>query len=110
MARILDENAERRGIERKMRAVGNRQADPARCQNPCELSVRKQSDIAAQRAEMPDQTVRADRDFTRHLSAGAAIDKTIPARALLANFAGKLAFVITVIPLRKVCLDNRRRP
>ena len=108
MAGFVAENAERRRAERKMPPFDRRQADPSRGEYASELAMREERDVALQRLKMGDEAIGAGGDLLGRFTARTTIPKHIPVRSLLANVYGAPSFVVAIVPLGQIRINDGR--
>src|SRR5215468_524592 len=90
-----------------MRAGGGRQADPARDQDPKDVAVGEQNDVAGGAADSRDDAIDARADLRWRLAARTAVAKEHPVRLLVMDLLGRESLVLAVVPLVQIGLDRR---
>src|SRR5262245_60249717 len=106
-AAVVAEDTQRRGVEQEAAAVLGRQAEPARREQPEQVAVREQRDVAAGGAGPREHAVDALADLLGALAAGAAVGEDHPARRALLDLVRRQALVLAVVPFDEVGLDLR---
>src|SRR5262249_20803553 len=77
---IVTEDVQRRGVEEKMLTGGYRQTDPSRDQDPEDVAMREQGDVARRGADPGDDAVRPCPDLVPRPAARRAAPEAQPAR------------------------------
>lgn len=109
MAGAETEDAPGGGTECQMLGVEHRQSDPAGSQDATELAVREERYVAAESAQMVDESIAACRYRRGQLTERTAVREYIPIGAFSADIDGSEALVSAVIPLDEIRFDNRLR-
>ena len=99
---IISEHAYRGRIEIEIPACVRGETNPACGENPQQVTVREDRDIAIDRFGQPDDTPSALLDLLDRLSSWHAIVPNRPAGPFLQNVCWPKPFVFTVVPLHQI--------
>jgi len=108
VAGFVAENAERRRAKRKMPPFDRRQADPSRGEYASELAMREERDVALQRLKMGDEAIGAGRRFARAFHRQDNHPETHSSPVALANVYGAPSFVVAIVPLGQIRINDGR--
>jgi len=105
---VVAENTEGPRAEHQIMAFDHGFPNPPRGQAATELTTGEQGHVAAQGRETSDEPIGAEGNLFDCLAAGATISKDVPPGPFLADVRRRLAFVLTVVPLRQIGLHLGR--
>ena len=85
-----------------MLAETRRLIDPPRRDDPEDMAMREQRDVAIGGAYFGEHVIGAGGDLLRRFTAGAAMMKYRPTRPRRLNLFGRESFVVPVVPFHQV--------
>src|SRR5271166_2861005 len=103
---VTAEDAQGARIEQKMLPAACRQPNPPCREHAQHMAVREQRDVTVSRARPGDHPVYPRTHFVRRLAARASIPEDQPARCDLVDLLGRYSFVLAVVPLDQVGVDD----
>ena len=89
-----------------MLSGARRQANPAHHEHPEHMAMREQRDICVGRAGPGYHPVHPRAHLLRRFAARASIPEDQPTRRALVDLLGRQSFLLPVVPLGQVWVDN----
>src|SRR5208337_1359647 len=104
---VKTEDAHCARTEHKMLPAESREFNPPRRENAQNVSVREKHDVAVNGARPGYYSIDPCSHLVRRLSRGASVPEDEPARRDLVDLLRRQSFVVAIVPLDQISVDDR---